>query len=157
MAEGDADGDVALHRHSSQVQRGVEGGGDGNDEQDEAEGDVDLVQGVPEDVEEGGQGQLHHVVYHQVDEQNVSRARVEDLWGENSRRIKVTLNKSQKQTHSLNITQIFGNFLKGERDPEEICDALKSLKDTVLLFCSWRIWTHLQLYISFCNNFSSSP
>ena len=79
VAEGDADGDVALDRHAGQVERGVEGGDDGDDEQDEAEGHVDLIQGVADNVEEGGQGQLHHVVYHQVDEENVARVRIEDL------------------------------------------------------------------------------
>lgn len=79
VAEGDADGDVALDRHSSQVQWGVEGVGNSNDQQDEAEGYVDCTQGVTDDVEEGGQRQLHHVVYHQVDEQNVAGAQTKDL------------------------------------------------------------------------------
>lgn len=79
VTEGDADGDVALDRHSSQVQWRVEGGEDGDDQQDEAEGYTDFIQGVADDVEKSGQGQLHHVVYHQVDEQNVTRTRIEDL------------------------------------------------------------------------------
>lgn len=68
VAQGDADGDVALHYHPGQIQRGVEGRDDDGDQQDEAEGEVDGVQSVTDDVEERGQEELQHVVYHQVDE-----------------------------------------------------------------------------------------
>ncbi len=79
MTEGDADGNVALDCHASQIEWRVEGGEDGNDQQDEAEGYVNCVKGVADDVEKSWQDQLHHVIYHQVDEQNVTRVWVEDL------------------------------------------------------------------------------
>lgn len=79
VAEGHADGDVALDCHAGQIEGGVEGGEDGDDEQEEAEGYVDGVKGVADDVEKRWQNQLHHVIDHQVDEQDVTRVGVKDL------------------------------------------------------------------------------
>lgn len=79
MMEGDTDGDVTLDCHAGQIEWCVEGGGNGNDQQDEAEGRIHFVQGVADDVKEGWQDQLHHVIYHQVDEQNVTRVWIKDL------------------------------------------------------------------------------
>lgn len=79
MAKGHADGDVALHRHAGQVQRGVFSGEASNHYEDAANGDVYFVDGVADDEEEDGQRHLDHVVDHQVDNKDVARIGVEDL------------------------------------------------------------------------------
>ena len=71
--------DVALHCHAGQIERAVEGGEDGDDQQEAAERDVDGVEGVADDVQKHTNRQLNHVVDNQVDEEDVSRVHLEDL------------------------------------------------------------------------------
>lgn len=81
MAKGDADGDVALHRHAGQVQRGVFSGEQSKQDEGAADGDIEFVDGVADDKQDDGQRHLNHVVDHQVKKQNIPRIRVEDLEG----------------------------------------------------------------------------
>ena len=79
VAQRDADSDVALYSHGGQIDRCVEGCEDCGDQQEAAEGHIQGEQDVAEDMEEACQGQLQHVVNHQVDEQDVARVGVEHL------------------------------------------------------------------------------
>lgn len=81
MAKGEADGDVALHRHAGQVQRSVFSGEESKQGEDATNGDFQSVDGVAEDEQEDSQRQLDHVVDHQVNKKDVARICVEDLQG----------------------------------------------------------------------------
>lgn len=79
ITKGYANGNVALNCHAGQIKRSVVGCEDGNNQHNEAEGCIDCVKGIADDVEKSWQEQLDHVIYHQVDEQNVTRVWIEDL------------------------------------------------------------------------------
>lgn len=79
VAKREADGDVALQGHAGQVQRRVLGGDESQQDEDAAEGHVDLVEDVADDEEHHRQHHLDHVIDHQVKKQDVTRIGVEDL------------------------------------------------------------------------------
>jgi len=58
VAQRDADGDVALDSHGGQIDRCVEGCEDQEDQQQAAEGHIQGIHDVAEDMEEACQGQL---------------------------------------------------------------------------------------------------
>ena len=86
MLKGDADGDVALDCHASQVQRSVFSGENNKQDEYATDRDIYFVDGVADDKHHDGQGHLDHVVDHQVNEKYIPRIRVEDLEGENKGR-----------------------------------------------------------------------
>ena len=70
---------IALHCHTGQVEGGVEGSADGDDQQEAAERNIDGVEHVADYVQKPRQRQLDHVVENQVDEKVVSRVHPKDL------------------------------------------------------------------------------
>jgi len=82
MMKGDADGDVALHRHAGQVQRSIFSGEESNKDYSATDKDLYLVEDVADDEKCNSQRHLDHVVDHQVEEQDVTGICVEDLKGQ---------------------------------------------------------------------------
>ncbi|KAF3855736.1 hypothetical protein F7725_016459 [Dissostichus mawsoni] len=116
VVQREADSDVALHRHAGQIERRVEGGHDGEDEEEEAGGDAEGVQGVADDVQQRGESQLQHVVHHQVDEEDVARNQTHDV-----RRVSL-LQTVRTPEHKVSGTQHFGREeaegLGGQKEEE---------------------------------------
>ena len=70
---------VALQGHAEEVERCVFGGEQSQQDDEAAQGDVDAVEGVAEQEEEDGEGQLDSVIDDHVDEEDVAGIGVEDL------------------------------------------------------------------------------
>ena len=79
MTKGDADGDVALHRHASHVQRGVFSGENSKQDEGATHGDIYFVEDVADDEQQDRHRHLDHVVDHQVNKKDVAWIHVEDL------------------------------------------------------------------------------
>lgn len=79
MTQGETDGYVALHCHASQVQRGIFSGEESKQHKDAADGDIEFVDGVADDEQDGSQHHLDHVIDHQVNKEDISGILVENL------------------------------------------------------------------------------
>lgn len=75
----DADGNVALHCHASQIQRGVFSGKKSKQDEHTTDRDIYLEEDVAADKQYDGQCYLDHIVKYQVEKQDVARIHVKDL------------------------------------------------------------------------------
>ena len=89
MAQRVTDGDVALDGHAGEVDGCVARGEDGQQDEEAAEGDVDLVVDIAEDEEHDGDGQLDRIVDNHVDEEDVAGVFVEHLQREEKHHVSI--------------------------------------------------------------------
>lgn len=116
------DGDVALDGHARQVDWGVPSGEDCHQDEDAADGHVDLVQNVAEHKESDGDGQLDGVVDHHVDEKDVPRVFIKSL-EEDTTAVKQFVHQLKREL--LPVIKV--NMQKGNRSfplhfPSQMCD-----------------------------------
>lgn len=79
MTKRDADGNVALYCHASQIQRGVFSGKKSKQDEHTTDRDIYLEEDVAADKQYDGQCHLDHIVKYQMEKQDVAWIHVKDL------------------------------------------------------------------------------